>query len=205
MVFTAGGPVVTAMTEDSFTSPEMGNRVLIPRFLEEAVRPRDMRLLEIYLDDHWAGAGAGERLARRLAKQNSDTEWADRLDQLADQIAEDDQTLAHIRSAFGIDGGKLKRAMAIGIERAGRLKLNGRFISYSPLSRLLECEALEAGVSAKRKLWTALRVAMAETPELNSFDLDRLVERADEQLDVLRSFHRFAAAMALSPTGTKAT
>ncbi len=158
---------------------------------------RNIRLLEIYLDDHWAGAGAGERLAHRLARNNSRTEWAEPLSRLADQVAEDERTLGDIREVFDFDGGKVKRNAAIAAERIGRLKTNGRLLTYSPLSRLLECEALEAGISSKRRLWGALEVAKGDIPELTPFDFPRLMARAEEQLELLRSFHGYAAQMAL--------
>lgn len=166
---------------------------------------RDMRLVEIYLDDHWAGAAAGIAVARRLAANNSNTQWGARLSDLVDQIEEDDETLARIRSSLGVDGGKAKRVLALAGERLARLKLNGRLISYSPLSRLLECEGIEAGVSAKRRLWSALLVGMGDFPELSEYDFERLMQRADDQLDLLRQFHSHAASIVFGGAETQAT
>lgn len=164
-----------------------------------------MRLLEIYLADHWAGAGAGTNLAWRLAGNNSRTRWAQSLDEVATRIEEDDQTLEEMRDSLGISGGTWKRSLAQAGERLSRLKLNGRLIGYSPLSRVVETEALIAGVSAKRLLWTALAAAVADEPVLATYDLAGLEQRADEQLAVLRRFHREAVAGAFTTTDSTRT
>jgi hypothetical protein len=153
------------------------------------------KLLEIYLDDHWAGAAAGRALAHRLYTNNRNTEWGDRLLGLVNQIDQDDRILRQIRDAFGFDGGKAKRYLAMAGERVSRFKPNGRIVSYSPLSRLLECEAMEAGVSAKRSLWAGLSEAV-NGAEFNGNDFGDLISRADAQIDLLRSFHSDAAARA---------
>ncbi|HJQ77505.1 MAG TPA: hypothetical protein VJ948_09625 [Acidimicrobiia bacterium] len=151
-----------------------------------------MRLLDIYLRDHWAGAGAGTDLARRLAGNNSRAPWADALDEVATRIEEDDLTLQEVRDRLGVGGGGLKRAIARIGERISRLKPNGRLVGYSRLSPVLEAEALIAGVSAKRLLWSTLAAVSAEHPTLAGYDFAGLEQRADEQLAVLRRFHREA-------------
>lgn len=156
------------------------------------------KLLQIYLDDHAAGAAAGLSLARRMYQNNRKTEWADRLRDLADQIEEDERILSDIRVALGFDGGKAKRYLALAGERAARLKPNGRVVTYSPLSRLVECEAMEAGVSAKKRLWAALGEGPDELPELKGFDFEALTARAEDQISLLNSFHAHAAAQAFA-------
>lgn len=158
--------------------------------------PIDMRLLEIYLDDHWAGAGAGRSLAARLVENNRDTQWEDRLSWVLGEIEEDDETLGQVRAALGFEGGTAKRTLARAAERVSRLKPNGRLISYSPLSRLLECEALGAGVLGKRRLWSALHDGLGDSTELSEFDFEDLIRRADHQMEVLSDFHSHAASLA---------
>lgn len=156
----------------------------------------DWRLLEIYLDDHWAGAAAGESLARRLHRNNSRTVWADKLAWLVAQIEADDRTLADLRDTLGMDSGGVKRALALFAERVSRLKLNGQAFGYSPLSRVIEAEAMMAGIAGKHRLWAALRHGLREDLAPPGFDFAELERRAEEQLDVLRSFHQEAAAIA---------
>lgn len=158
-------------------------------------RPEDRRhLLRLYLDDHWAGAGAGGALARRLHGHNRDTPWADSLAQLASDIADDDETLGTVRAAFGANGGRFKRALGRLAEMVSRLKPNARLTSYSPLSRVIEAEALIAGVAAKHRLWVALNET-SDDDEAGA-DLAQLEQRAVEQLELLGRFHRQAARAA---------
>lgn len=160
--------------------------------------PDPNRLLAIYLDDHWAGAGAGRALARRLHRHNDPGPWADRLRRLADEIDRDLGTLDDVRAALDLDGGGVKRALALAGERAGRLKPNGRILRHSPLSRVIEAEALMAGVAAKHRLWAALQECTGNRPELEAFDFAALARTAEDQLEMLRAFHREAAADAFS-------
>lgn len=164
-----------------------------------ATRSDAERLLGIYLDDHRAGAGAGSALADRLATAGGGTEWGQRLRALADEIHADEQTLLAVREALGIGGGGLKRTLARIAERLGRLTPNGRIIRRSPLSTLVECEVLMAGVAGKQRLWAALRVGLGDDPRLAAVELTDAERRADLQLETLREFHEHVAAAVLTP------
>jgi hypothetical protein len=153
------------------------------------------KLLRIYLDDHWAGAGAGVSLARRLSANNRDTQWFDTLQRVTVEIERDEETLRRLRDSTTSAGFSVKRTLAKTAEYVGRLKLNGRLVDYSPSSRVLELEALMAGVHAKRLLWIALRRSGAFRGEA---DFEELERRAVEQLDQLRPVHSEAAAAAFA-------
>jgi hypothetical protein len=76
----------------------------------------------------------------------------------------------------------------------GRLKLNGHLVRRSPLSPLVELEAIELGIHGKRLLWQVLREQ--RPPGSDTVDLVELISRAERQLgDVER--HRLAAGAAL--------
>lgn len=152
-----------------------------------------MRQLDIYLSDHLAGATVGVELARRAAKSNRGTPIGEFLESLHREISEDRRTLAAVVRALEADTSPAKSAAAWAAEKAARLKLNGRFRGYSPLSRLIELEGLETGVSGKRSLWQALARAFCDDARLASFDLDALIARAGHQLAGLRE-HRLSAA-----------
>lgn len=157
----------------------------------------DTRLLEIYLDDHWAAAGAGRALINRTEESNRKTQWSEKLSWLVAEIESDVEELERLRNTLDFDGGMLKRQLALAAERAGRLKLNGRLLTYSPLSRLVEIEAMMSGVMGKKRLWSSMRVVFAEDEGgLVGFDFRALEKRAEEQLDVLMSIHEDAAAAA---------
>jgi hypothetical protein len=155
------------------------------------------RLLLIYLDDHWAGAGAGLALLRRLADNNRDTPMAVRLDGLVREVETEERILQLVRDELDAGQGRLKRGMALAAERVGRFKLNGRLLGYSPLSRVLETEAMIASVSAKRCLWSALQQSRwLDRSSLAGVDFSELEERSGEQLETLRGIHREATAIA---------
>jgi hypothetical protein len=80
----------------------------------------------------------------------------------------------------------------------GRLKLNGRLLGYSPLSRLVELESLTLGVRGKLALWLALKELGSSEPRLASADLDSLAARARAQGDGLEHERLRAARVALS-------
>lgn len=151
------------------------------------------RLVRIYLDDHWAGAGAGVALAKRLATHNETTPWHAELRRIAAAIEDDQRVLSTLRDAHGRSPRSLKRALAKVAERVGRLKLNGRLIGYSPLSRLVEVELLMSGVQGKRNLWSALRYYGAPTADV---DWDMMERRSIEQLEQLARIHDQAAQIA---------
>jgi hypothetical protein len=153
-------------------------------------------LLAIYLNDHLAGATAGVELARRLLGSNrGDPEFGPALAELCSEIEADRETLKAVMDQLGADQSKLKPLAATLGERLGRLKLNGRWWSYSPLSRLDELELLQVGVVGKRRLWRALERTHAE--DLSDFELGALAERATEQLRRLEALHLKAADLAL--------
>ena len=147
------------------------------------------RLFAIYLNDHRAGAAGGLSLARRMADRYGDQPEYRELVRLREEIAADVDELDRLRTHLGVRGARLKCALAVLAERLGRLKLNGRLLRRSPLSPLLELELLSGGVAAKRQLWVAAMVV----GRADGLDLHRLRDRADDQLERLRSLHRHAA------------
>ena len=76
-----------------------------------------------------------------------------------------------------------------------RLKLNGSFRSYSPLSRLVELEALLAGIDAKRSMWLAF-ASSAVSDAVADVDFEALATHATEQRRRLQPHRRDAAHVA---------
>jgi hypothetical protein len=153
------------------------------------------KLLRIYLQDHHAASAAGLNLVRRLARENAATPFADDLTRLAEEIAEDRAELGTVLRALGVEPNRVKVVLARSVERLSRLKLNGRLLDYSPLSRLIELETLSAGIEAKRGLWQAL--GQAVDGELG-VDLDRLTGRAEAQIASVERLRKRAAELAFA-------
>jgi hypothetical protein len=143
------------------------------------------RLLAIYVNDHLAGATVGTALAHRLADAHPDGDRGERLRRIATEIAEDRADLVAIMRRLRIPVDPLKTALAWLAEKAGRLKLNGRLLTRSPLSSVLELEALRLGVEGKAAGWRTLRTLAEHDTRLDAAELDGLLARAAEQIDTL--------------------
>jgi hypothetical protein len=140
--------------------------------------------LAIYLNDHLGGATGGLELARRIARENPDGELGAFLRRLATEIAEDREELIKIMEALGVGKDRAKVAGGWAAEKVGRLKLNGKIVGYSPLSRVLELEGLEAGVTGKLALWRSLEATGRLSDEWRPV-LVRLREQAEAQREEL--------------------
>jgi hypothetical protein len=155
-------------------------------------------LLAIYLQDHLAAATTGVELARRARGSNEGTEYGDFLGQLERDITEDREALRAVMTRLEVSEDRAKIAAGWAAEKTGRLKLNGRLTGYSPLSRVVELEALMAGVTGKLAGWRALRRLAEHDERLDPVELDRLIARAERQLSSLAEHHRSAADEALT-------
>jgi hypothetical protein len=155
------------------------------------------RLLGIYLNDHYLGANAGVALARRIARNHQGTSAGSELRLLAVEIEQDFAALTEIMQALRVTPSKLRAIAGLAAERAGRLKLNGRLLTRSPLSNVIELEALMTGVAGKKAGWAALRSLADANTRLDAVRLDRLLDRAQRQLDVLERLRLAAVAGAL--------
>lgn len=147
-------------------------------------------LLATYLNDHYAGSTAGVELARRARGSNEGTELGDLLARLAIEIEEDRTALESVMEAVGAGRDPIKPRLAWLGEKAGRLKPNGQLRGYSRLSRLVEIEGLELGITGKQALWQAL--GELADPRLAMYDFAALGERAARQRGELEP-HRLAA------------
>jgi hypothetical protein len=156
--------------------------------------------LSIYLQDHFAGATAGAELARRAAGSNPDGQgYGAPLRELAGEIDEDRDSLRSLMDRLHVSTDRVKQLAAWTGEKAGRLKLNGHLFTYSPLSRLEELELLALGVTGKRALWQTLHLLAHQEPRLSTPELERLISRADQQLEKIEACRRNAVGDALSP------
>jgi hypothetical protein len=151
-------------------------------------------LLKTYLQDHHAGATVGLELARRTAGANEGNEYGGELERIAEEIAEDRETLEQIMERLEVKPSKLKDAGGWTAEKLGRLKPNNRLLGYSPLSRVIEIEGLVIGVTGKQALWEALETAVGQS--LDGIDLPALAARASDQRSRLDALRRTAAAEA---------
>ncbi len=152
------------------------------------------RLAGIYLNDHLAGASGGLELFRRAARSHRGTPAGEVLQRLTAEVAADRDSLLSTMRALGLPVRRYKIVAGWTAEKAGRLKLNGRLLRRSPLSSLVELEALRLGVEGKASGWSLLLEATAADERLDARELERLRERARRQSAELESLRLAAGA-----------
>jgi hypothetical protein len=152
--------------------------------------------LGIYLNDHLAGAMAGRELARRCLANNGDSALGTFLEELLRDIEEDTESLTGIMDRLAVGRSPWKPQAAWVAEKVGRLKMNGRLLGYSDLSRVEELEALLLAITGKLTLWRSLEVIAAHEPKLERSELSVLAERAEQQFRKLEGHHRDALELA---------
>jgi hypothetical protein len=150
-------------------------------------------LIGIYLNDHLAGATVGTELAHRIARHHDEVADRATLQRLAVEINADRRALLEIMALLGVPVRHYKTTAAWLGERAGRLKLNGRLRTRSPLSSLEELELIRLGVEGKAAGWRTLRELADTEPQLNKAWLDELLDRARSQADLLEDLRVRAA------------
>lgn len=148
-------------------------------------------LLAIYLRDHLAAAVGGTELVDRMRKS---AEGAERtaLDDLGASIRDDRQTLKAVLAALDVEPSAVKSGAAWFAEKLGRLKLNGRLVEQSPLSRVLELEGLILAITGKISLWRVLRRVAAADVRLADFDFEALLDGAHAQRLRVEQLHEGA-------------
>ncbi len=148
----------------------------------------DQDLLAVYLNDHLAASTAGVELARRAAKAH-DGERGEELSRLADEIAEDREALRDLMSRLDVAESTVKKAAGWAGEKVGRLKPNDHLVSRSPLSDVLELEALRAGTAARICGFQVLRAVAVHDDRVTKEELEALIDRADDQAERLYRIH----------------
>src|SRR3954447_8340980 len=110
-------------------------------------------LLDIYLNDHLAGAPRGTELLKRAAAAHHGEPLGAELALLAREVEQDLGTLKEIMADLDVSAQHTKQAAGWLAEKAGRLKPNGHLTSRSPLSDVLELELMRLGVEGKASCW----------------------------------------------------
>jgi hypothetical protein len=178
--------------------------------MTDDIAPADFRnspdfLLGIYLNDHLAGATAGLELVRRMAGAHHGGPSGPTLRRLATEIADDRTVLLDVMRALRIPVRRYKVAGGWMAEKISRLKLNGRLLRRSPLSSLVELEALQIGVEGKAAGWRALRLLATGPGRLDADQFDHLIKRATEQAAAVEELRLEAAAAVFRSDSPPAT
>ena len=142
---------------------------------------RNPDLLGIYCNDHLAASTGGCELVSRMLGRHRGNRHEEPLRRLLGELQEERSVLRSSMGALGLPVRQYKQLGSWLGEKVTRLKLNGRLVSRSPLSDLIEFEFLATAVLAKRQGFETLRIAATVDPRLDEAALDRLIVQADEQ------------------------
>lgn len=135
----------------------------------------------LYLNDHLAAAVGWTTLARRMARSNAGSPLGDLLERLQRDLGDELPLLRALLRESGGHEQRSKQWIARSAERIGRLKPNGALRGYSPLSRLVEAEALVASLALRAAMWRSLVAGFGPQHPVGRFTLSELAERAARQ------------------------
>ncbi|MEW2625911.1 hypothetical protein [Streptomyces sp. NPDC048106] len=164
-----------------------------------------MKLLGIYLNDHLAGATAGKLRSGHLARTTRGSALGRSVGPVAAEIAQDRSALLGIMRDLGVPVRRSKVCAGWASEKLARLKGNGRLIRRSPLSTVLELEALRLAVEGKAAGWQTLRRLSAVDQRLDPGQLEKLLERARRQQKTLEEWRVREVETALRTTNDQAS
>jgi hypothetical protein len=102
------------------------------------------KLLRTYVDDRLAVAVVGRELVKRMLRRTDAGASRPALEQARRELEGAERELESVLAQMGARPSRVKFAAAWAAEKAGRLKLNGRILSQSPLSPVQELEGLTA-------------------------------------------------------------
>ncbi|MBK0419030.1 NAD-dependent epimerase/dehydratase family protein [Leucobacter sp. CSA1] len=148
-------------------------------------------LLGLYLSDHLTGATAGAERMERMADDFVDTPVFARLSELAEQIRLERAFLRELIGDLDLRQRPYRQAASWAAERLGRLKGNGRLLSRSPLTLVLEAELMRSAVMGKLGVWQTLE-DNAEDLGLDPAVFAELSESARSQIATLDTVHEYA-------------
>lgn len=159
------------------------------------------KAMDVYLNDHLAGAVFGSDLAEALQKENEGTALGDLMSSLAPKIEEDREMLIDLMERMGTSKNPVKQATTWLAEKASRPKLSGLTSGEPEFGTFMALETLTLGVEGKVSLWKALKEVARSHEPLESMNFDDLIESAQAQHDALERERIAASRRALRGQG----
>jgi hypothetical protein len=156
--------------------------------------PRYPDLLGVYCNDHLAAATGGIELVGRMLGRWGGTPYEEPLERLLDELREERAGLRATMASLGAPVRQYKQLATWIGEKLARAKLNGRLLSRSPLSDVVEFEFIATAVLAKRAGFETLRALGEIDRRIDVGLLERLIDQADRQHAWLAQARREVAA-----------
>ncbi len=156
------------------------------------------RAIDVYLNDHLAGAMLGSDLAEQIRQRHEGTPLGELMSSIAPEIEADREQLVDLMERMDVSRNPIKQATGWLAEKASRLKFSGVASGEPDQSAFMALETLMLGVEGKASLWRSLREIRSQYPALLSTDLEDLIARAERQRDALEHERLAAGARALA-------
>ncbi|MDQ1517585.1 MAG: hypothetical protein QOE80_3415 [Actinomycetota bacterium] len=156
--------------------------------------------LEVYLNDHLAGAAGACEITRNAVEKYATSSHRAFLKEFQGEVEADRALLDEMIHAVGGTPNPVKQAGAWLMEKVSRLKLSPGGAGSEEMSALLTIETLCIGVEGKICLWSAMKEIAGEIGELAAYDFDELLAKANSQRQGLEKERLVAAKAALMPT-----
>jgi hypothetical protein len=154
--------------------------------------------IDVYLNDHLAGAMLGTDLAEQIQTQNEGTALGELMESLVPQIEQDRQTLIELMQQLDSSNNPVKQVTAWIAEKASRAKFSGMTSGEPELGTFMALETLVLGVRGKACMWTVLKQLADQHPAIASMNLEELIDRARTQEDALEHARLAAGTRALA-------
>jgi hypothetical protein len=151
----------------------------------------DGKLLGLYLSDHLTGSTAGVSRIQRMVEVYANTPVSADLARVSAEITRERQQLLDLIHDLGVRQRPHRQAAAWLAEHAGRLKMNGRILSRSPMTMVLEAELMRAAVLGKLGGWQTL-AELAPELGLDKATFTALADDARSQIEALSRVHEHA-------------
>ena len=161
------------------------------------------RMLAIYLRHHVAASRGGVDLFHRSARTQLSNEARRELRDLAAEVTQDREQLLRILARLGVRRPRVAEVLVGVAETLGRLKPNGTLVRRSPLSDVMELEALSTAVAAKRLGWVTLRLVGERDGRFDPAEIDALIARAEDQQARLEGLRGQAVLGVLAVAGSE--
>jgi hypothetical protein len=159
------------------------------------------RAIDLYLNDHLAGAMLGSDLAEQIRQRHEGSPLGELMGSIAPEIESDRQQLVDLMERMDVSRNPIKQATGWLAEKTTRLKFSGIASGEPEQSAFMALETLMLGVEGKASLWRALKEVRSQYPALSSTDLEHLLMRAERQRDALEHERLAAGTRALANTG----
>ena len=142
-----------------------------------------MKALASYLNDHLAGSVAAIELLDHLSKTYEGKPLAKFFTELRGDVSADQEVLRKLLKRFKAKESVVRKAGAWITEKFGWAKLQASGENVGEMGLVQALEVLVLGITGKQLLWRSLSATFGTSPLLNGVELEKLEERAIEQIE----------------------